>query len=162
LTLQEHDNTRRDTASIVKELEFDPQLWLKWFPVMIGKGSSPTHKMRQIIGRQTVHAFENFTYKALINSSDYVRVSISRDDCVSAAKNTKKYANDYLYTHNKTKRFKTAPVRVFRGDCIEAALVLQNEVNGARVAVLNMANKKTPGGGFYSGSGAQGTPQYNP
>ena len=51
------------------------------------------------------------------------------------------------------------PVRVFGGDCIDAATQLQMELGGdsssSRIAVLDMASRTHPGGGYMSGAGAQ-------
>ncbi len=144
-----------DVKKLVQADNFDPRLWVKYFPVAIQRGSRAIHDMRIVIGRQTMRAFTELKYNVMDQNDTLTTVTLSQDDCVYAAQNTRKYGGKHEYTHGKAKRFESTPVRVLRGDCIEAALWLKREVNGGRVAVLNMANQHTPGGGFHNGDGAQ-------
>ena len=48
----------------------------------------------------------------------------------------------------------TTGISFLAGDCLEAAFALQRETGG-KTAVLNLANRQNPGGGVYTGSGAQ-------
>lgn len=57
---------------------------------------------------------------------------------------------------NSIAKYSTTDVRVLIGDCLEAGLLLKQKYGpDYPVAVLNMANQKTPGGGYLAGSGAQ-------
>ena len=47
-------------------------------------------------------------------------------------------------------------VEIWMADCLDAAKWVQNETEG-RTAVLNLANRQTPGGGVFTGSGRGGS-----
>jgi uncharacterized protein (TIGR02452 family) len=147
-----------DITPIIEIEPFDHNIWVKYFPYAINKGSHNIHQMRILIGQQTIRALQKQEYQAYdISTNQYKTVHISRDDCIYASKNSKKYDNEHSYTHKFERLFQNTSVRVLQGDCIEAALWLQNQPTTVykKIAVLNMANPYTPGGGFKGGDGAQ-------
>ena len=67
-------------------------------------------------------------------------------------RNTKFYSREIKVSDNKPFQLDTI-IKVDNIDCLVAANKLQLE--GYNVAVLNMASRQNPGGGVYSGAGAQ-------
>ena len=87
----------------------------------------------------------------------YSVVHIQKRDLIAASKDTKLYRDDHVYTFsnnnssNKNKSNATpesksdrAKILVIEGDCVEAALWLQNS-QGCNPCVLNMASRNNPG-----------------
>ena len=73
-------------------------------------------------------------------------------DAYTMMKSSKMYSSE-IAIPPLTKAFETK-YEVWQIDCLEAAYKIQSETEGI-TAVLNLANRQNPGGGVYTGSGAQ-------
>ena len=157
--------------SYMDKYEFSGKQWKKWFENYQKSGKENLKMMRQVVQEGTFHAFRNLYFKPdrEVISTQAVGeelledniISINRDDLMESCVNTKFYSNhsaaqSILETLKTPKLFKNTQVLVMEGDCLEAALLLQKnakiEENIVRkVAVLNMASAKRPGGGYKTG-----------
>ena len=73
-------------------------------------------------------------------------------DAYAMMKSSKMYSSE-LTVQPPTAVFDTT-VEIWQMDCLDAAKKIQLETDGI-TAVLNLANRQNPGGGVYTGSGAQ-------
>ena len=127
---------------------WDHETWLKEF--------LPIWDRRN---RWEQHAFRAEYYKkhvALVQSGCYIsrsgkEVSIAWDK-MERMRASKMYSHE-MHIDPPEKKYETT-VEVWQKDCLDAAKMLQQETEGV-TAVLNLANRQNPGGGVYSGSGAQ-------
>lgn len=104
------------------------------------------HKLRREVYASTLQAVEEERYTL----PDGRRISLSLDP--NMERESKLYARELHPAPPET--VKDTVVEVVDRDCLAVAKELLEEQLG-RVAVLNMANRQTPGGGVYGGSGAQ-------
>ncbi|KAG2382947.1 hypothetical protein C9374_004914 [Naegleria lovaniensis] len=149
---------------------FDAATWLKYFDLYKIKKKENLKLLRQYIQSETLNSFRNLQFTPQPHGSeDFEKsVSISRSSLEQSCKLTKFYSNPsastcILESLNSPKPFKTN-ISIMIGDCLEAALIYsmgginkdsEHNVQTKKVAVLNMASAKRPGGGYKTGSGAQ-------
>ncbi|KAG2389340.1 hypothetical protein C9374_013900 [Naegleria lovaniensis] len=94
---------------------------------------------------------------------EYEIIPLRKDLLERASIMSKFYQNETLTVHNNNNNGSESltKVMVFNGDCLDVAFYIQDELikegkyPQERVAVLNMANPNTPGGGYKGGCGAQ-------
>lgn len=90
---------------------------------------------------------------------EYEIISLRKDLLESASIQSKFYKNESLVVSNNGNASESSltKVMVFNGDCLDVAFYIQDELikegkfPQERVAVLNMANPNTPGGGYKGG-----------
>lgn len=121
--------------------KWDPEAWLAEFRTTIDRFSS-----RREVYASTLQAVEEGGYTL----PDGRRVSLFLDPDMD--RESKLYAKELHPAPPEV--VKDTVVEVVDRDCLAVARELL-EAQLGRVAVLNMANRQTPGGGVYGGSGAQ-------
>jgi len=104
-----------------------------------------------LIQTQTEDAVKNGKY---INPGG-VTVLLARKSIESSVRATRYYMSDHPWRKSYPDTAAAFPSRVFvvNGDCVEAGLILKEF--GLNPAVLVMASRSHPGGGYKKGAGAQ-------
>lgn len=120
---------------------WNAQEWLEYF-----KKYTDKHQARKEVFASTIQAVQRQNY---ISESGKTVSLIPNPQLVSG---TKLYAEE-LYPDNPSQTYDTEIV-VENEDCLAAAERYVRSGSG-NVAVLNMASRQTPGGGVYTGAGAQ-------
>lgn len=130
----------------------------EWMEANAGIRSSVHHQMQLVIQKQTWAALERGSYF----TSDGKCVKLNMNVLKEYLRSTRVVAESPACSTWTCPPFAVDESRVFlfEGDCVDAALYLRegNVLTGPpchRVAVLNMANPFTPGGGYRGGAGAQ-------
>lgn len=136
----------------------DPDAWLR--SVQVAGTGTPEVDMKAIrkarveVVRQTVQAVKLGQYSLL----DGTEVSLPKPEPVTYCWQHEADRPDAMCDGGGVKAGGagevTTEISVYPGDCVEAAFGLKRAGVG-KVAVLNMANARTPGGGWTSGAGAQ-------
>lgn len=120
---------------------WNAQEWLEYF-----KKYTDKHQARKEVFASTIQAVQRQNY---ISESGKTVSLIPNPQLVSG---TKLYAEE-LYPDNPSQTYDTEIV-VENEDCLAVAERYVRSGSG-NVAVLNMASRQTPGGGVYTGAGAQ-------
>jgi uncharacterized protein (TIGR02452 family) len=138
---------------------FDAQQWLKWFHFYASqRDKSPLRSLRIVVQWHTLNTFRKGSY---IAQSSGLTVTIDHSENIRSCLGSKYYDNTKAestikeltaYAKSMTNKA-TTKVAVMCGDCLEAALLKKQTYQ--RIAVLNMASARRPGGGYRQGSGAQ-------
>ncbi len=106
-----------------------------------------------LLHRLRIEVYENTLY--IVKRGDYVVDSgecVALENAETTTTNTRFYKEELSPDDCKTNRFETI-VEVENCDCLVVANKLVAQESG--VCVLNMANRRNPGGGVLSGCGAQ-------
>ena len=133
---------------------WNAEQWLSAF----GKAESDTHMLhalRKQVYEYTVQGAMQGSYEIIktdpeTNAKQIKTVSLALDPDI--AKKTKMYR--YEQQPAIQKRYDKTEYKVLSQDCLATAKAFV-EQNEGKVAVLNLASRKNPGGGVYGGAGAQ-------
>ncbi|NGX44180.1 MAG: hypothetical protein K1060chlam3_00345 [Candidatus Anoxychlamydiales bacterium] len=139
---------------------------VKWLKDYAPKPFLPKKQMRKEIGRQTLQTTEKLGVTNLFDLSRSELDTMQKDTKIvgtniKTKEDEKKYFDEVvsknaLLAKNEPLTYKVAQkVEIIEGDTFDVALTLKNEKKYKNVAVLNMANQTSPGGGFLQGSSAQ-------
>ena len=113
------------------------------------------HMLRKQVYEYTVQAVMEGSYDILqtdpeTDETREITVTLPLDPDI--AKNTKMYRSEQ--TPPVLNRYEKTEYKVLAQDCLATAKTFVEQKEG-KVAVLNMASRKNPGGGVYGGAGAQ-------
>jgi uncharacterized protein (TIGR02452 family) len=122
--------------------EFDHRLWIEKFKIA-SEQHEGFRELRAEIFQDTVRFVQNGGY--MVNGS---RVVLDNEGVAEGAVLFDRPIEPPASLWRKATRFAT-----IKADCLETAKVLLD--SGLNPAVLNMASRQKPGGGVYSGAGAQ-------
>ena len=118
--------------------------------------------LRMLIQNQTIEICRKKYYHVVTKENDQVtKVQLKEELLRKAATESMFYKIDYDGFSCEKRTNQPTRFMVYNGDCLDIAFLIQEELyrddkfHTERVAVLNMANPKTPGGGYKAGSGAQ-------
>jgi uncharacterized protein (TIGR02452 family) len=156
-------------AKLLSRYVHEPNQWIQYFTQFTSKATlnrNGISSMRILIMNQTMDAckFGKYDMYEKNDSNSIVTVQLDKTSLYNAGANTRMIHSDSdeeELTEARKKRLynsmdSTMEVKVMIGDCLEAALLLKQQYgNDYPVAVLNMADAYTPGGGYKCGSGAQ-------
>lgn len=121
----------------------NPVEWLKQFNKARQNGHG-FRELRKLIYEQTFVAVMNKGY-------------VVNDKTVHLDSSSKSQFSEFIYKPivlpNNEEKIGNNKVSVIEADCIETARLLSNA--GFNVCMLNMANRRNPGGGVMNGAGAQ-------
>lgn len=134
--LAEFEDTSRRLNDAKAKNEYDSEAEVK------------IHAIRADVFRDTVGCVRNGGYTL----PDGTRVVLPLSPTI--AQDTRFYSRE-LPAAQGVPGAAPAKVEVRKGDCLVIARDLIDKEGVAEVCVLNMANRQTPGGGVYSGAGAQ-------
>ena len=135
---------------------YDSEKWLKDYQ---SKGVFQKKQMRKAIGEQTLEMIKPFSDTAYYDMMKQNTEIIGAD--LKTKEDEKKYFDEVvsknaLLAKNGPLVYKVLQkVEIIEGDSFDVALTLKNERKYKNVAVLNMANQTSPGGGFLQGCSAQ-------
>ena len=124
-----------------RDTPWDPMAWRSAFLCTHDK-----HKIRRVVYASTLQAVEERGYT--LPDGRHIPLALDPD----MDRESKLYAKELHPAPPEV--VKDTVVEVVDRDCLAVAKELL-EAQLGRVAVLNMANRQTPGGGVYGGSGAQ-------
>ncbi len=127
---------------------WDSENWLKEFlPIWDRRIRREQHEFRAKYYKKHIDLVETGVY--ISQSGKKVQIPW---DAYKMMTSSKMYSSE-LTIQPSTNTFDTI-VEVWKMDCLDAARKIQNETEGI-TAVLNLANRQNPGGGVFTGSGAQ-------
>ncbi len=135
-----------------------PSSWKRIFSEASQQKNGPLLRtLRQLIQYQTVTACRKCEYQLLDEENGSVTsFKLEREKLDEPIQQSKYYKNADEMVISTRSHFEKTDIKVVEEDCFLVALQLQKQLpNNSRVAVLNMANAHTPGGGYKAGSGAQ-------
>ncbi len=133
----------------------DSNKWLSEY----NSTNSRKRQMLKAIGLQTLKTVEKLGINGLF--------SLSKSEIDTMKQNTQVIGENIKTKNDEKKYFEKAvsentlplkrkqKVEIFEADSFDVALSLKKENKYRNVAVLNMANQTSPGGGFLNGSSAQ-------
>ena len=122
-------------------------LWKSLFGLASrNRNSFDLHALRISVFTSTVHIVKNGAYQL----EDGTIVSLEPSD--EAARRTILYSEEIVPHHHDA--IYDTEIKAVEEDCLKFARRLVTELN-EEVCVLNMANRRTPGGGVINGAGAQ-------
>ena len=127
---------------------WDSEEWLKEFlPIWDSRDRYEQHKFRARYYQKHIKVVEAQCY--ISQSGKEVQIPWDPYEMMNASK---MYSKEFNVLPPE-KVFDTK-IEVWQMDCLDAAKKVQYETEGI-TAVLNLANRQNPGGGVYTGSGAQ-------
>ena len=127
---------------------WNAEKWLKeWLPIWNRRIRFEQHLFRAAYYQEHIKIVENRCY--ISQSGKEVHIPW---DAYEMMNSSKLYSCE-LHPAPPEKIYQTV-FEVRKMDCLDAAKELQQKTDGS-TAVLNLANRQNPGGGVYSGSGAQ-------
>ena len=152
---------------ILESQEFDAGLWAKWLTFYSESDNRKAQRaMRRLIQSGTLKAIRSGLYAVKNRYGRVETVTFDarslRECCLGVKYYTSKMGQTLVRTILTDQRrngkdgsgaIQDTKVSVLSGDCLVAAKLLKTKYN--RVAVLNMASDKRPGGGYKDGSAAQ-------
>eukprot|EP01084_Bolivina_argentea_P055566 101844_1 len=156
-------NDKQSRQRLLKKFKPNPTLWTNKFRQTVESAQhKPSsnfkfifHGLRILIQKQTLITIKNNSYHT-INGK---KIILNNDDICITAKKTKFYTSNHISNIPKNEKHKSKETQnnididVLNIDCLDAAYSLL--CNNYNPCLLNMANQKTPGGGWKSGAGAQ-------
>ena len=128
--------------------KWDSEAWLKEFlPIWDRRIRHEQHEFRAKYYQKHIKVVEAKSY--ISQSGKEVQIPWDPQEMMRASK---MYSEEFSISPPE-KVFDTK-IEVWQMDCLDAAKKVQSETEGL-TAVLNLANRQNPGGGVYTGSGAQ-------
>ncbi|KAL6056226.1 UBA domain-containing protein [Balamuthia mandrillaris] len=136
---------------------FDPAQWMRWWQTY-EFNPSMKQSMRLLVQIGTIDAVLRGKYFL----PDGTGVLLNKKQMEKACLSSRMYASDHFKARSKkssagsTTSTTSTTYMVVEGDCLEAAIWLKDKSGLAcNPAVLNMASRSHPCGGYRSGAGAQ-------
>ncbi len=127
---------------------WDAEKWLiEWLPIWDSRNRTSQHLFRAKYYQEHIKIVQSRCY--ISQSGKEVHIPW---DAYEMMNSSKLYSQE-LHVGTPTNVYDTV-FEVRKMDCLDAARELQQKNDGV-TAVLNLANRKNPGGGVYTGSGAQ-------
>ena len=127
---------------------WDADKWLQEFlPIWDSRDRVRQHRFRAAYYQEHIRVVQNKCY--ISQNGKTVQIPWDADEMM---KNSRMYRSEMHLTKPETE-YDTV-YEVWQGDCLDVAKLLQ-DTTGEKTAVLNLANRQNPGGGVFTGSGAQ-------
>ena len=153
-----HEENAQELRTEVVPKAWDSAKWLEEFlPAWKSHNRFVQHSIRADYYQEHIKVVQRQCY--LDQKGKKVKIPWTAEEML---KNTKYYSKEQHA--DLPKEIYDTVVEVWKMDCLDAAKRVQNEADEAadktgkaagKTAVLNMANRQNPGGGVFSGSGAQ-------
>ena len=134
--------------STFQPTSWDAEKWLKKFmPIWDSRNKYEQHKFRSSYYKKHIELVEQGCY--ISQSGKEVKIPW---DAYNMMHNSKMYCDEM--TVSVPENIFDTNIEIWQMDCLDAAKKVQCMDDG-KTAVLNLANRQNPGGGVFTGSGAQ-------